>query len=56
MVDRNGHIPVRVGEMKQSLTDRGVTPGWRGPCRKKQTLVAGGAGTLGQVQVQQALL
>lgn len=42
--------------MKQPLADRGVTPGRWGPCREKQTLVAGGAGTLSQVQVQQALL
>lgn len=42
--------------MKQPLADRGILSGRWGPCRKKQTLVAGGAGTLGQVQVQQALL
>lgn len=42
--------------MKQPLADRGMIPGWWGPYRDKQTLVAGGAGTLGQVQVQQALL
>lgn len=50
------HIPARVREMEQPLAGRGVAPGRGGSCREKQALAAGGAGALGKVQVQQALL
>lgn len=50
------HIPARVRVMEQPLAGWGVAPGRRGSSREKQALAAGGAGALGKVQVQQALL
>lgn len=52
----DGHVPVRVGEMQQPLAGWGVAPGWRASCREKQALVAGGAGALSKIQIQQTLL
>lgn len=49
-------VPAGVGEMQQPLAGEGVAPGWRASCREEQALAAGGARSLGKVQIQQTLL
>ena len=49
-------IPAGVREMQQPLAGEGVAPGWRASCREEQALAAGGARSLGKVQIQQTLL